>query len=49
MRNEFSPNSGDAATDFEDLALTWCGVKLKDWYRDALKNLDRSELKVPDD
>lgn len=25
----------------------WCGVKLKDWYRNALKDLDRSELKVP--
>jgi hypothetical protein len=25
----------------------WCGAKLKDWYRNALKDLDRSELKVP--
>ena len=24
----------------------WCGVKLKDWYRNTLKDLDRSELKV---
>lgn len=25
----------------------WCGVKLKDWYRSRLKELDRSELQVP--
>jgi len=25
----------------------WCGTKLKDWYRNALKDLDRSELRVP--
>jgi hypothetical protein len=25
----------------------WCGVQLKDWYRNSLTELDRSELKVP--
>jgi len=24
----------------------WCGVSLRDWYRSATEDLDRSELKV---
>jgi hypothetical protein len=44
----FSDSSGplsllsDAVINF----CPWCGVRLKDWYRQFLKELDRSDLRI---
>ena len=33
-------------SDIQMQFCPWCGVKLSDWYRKVLKELDRSELGV---
>jgi hypothetical protein len=34
-------------TDVHVQFCPWCGVRLHKWYRNVLRSLDRSELKVP--